>query len=261
MLNYSKIKRSLLNFDQKLWKIYLKSLKNGQREGFKVFLSSLEEFRLLGGHVNNYYPILDEFDQAAGTADSDYFHQDLIVAQEIYSRNPASHFDIGGRIDGFVAHVASFREIQVLDIRQLQNTSHPNIRFRQIDFFLEDLSEITDSVSCLHTIEHFGLGRYGDKLNPQGHKDGFKKLLGMLKPGGILYVSFPISNSATLAFNAHRILEPRELLDWLPSEFNLVNFHFVNDSSELVRDWDLASKLPQVKLGCGIYIVQRKSSL
>jgi hypothetical protein len=40
-----------------------------------------------------------------------------------------------------------------------------------------------DSISCLHALEHFGLGRYGDRLDPNGHETGFLKLLDMLKPG------------------------------------------------------------------------------
>jgi len=61
----------------------------------------------------------DRFDQS-GTASGHYFHQDLLVASRIFINNPEKHVDIGSRIDGFVAHVASFREIEVFDIRSLE---------------------------------------------------------------------------------------------------------------------------------------------
>jgi len=61
-----------------------------------------------------------------------YFHQDLLIAREIYKNNPVKHIDIGSRIDGFVAHVAVFREIEIFDIR-LQENNVKNIIYRQAD--------------------------------------------------------------------------------------------------------------------------------
>jgi len=54
---------------------------------------------------------------SSGTMSGHYFHQDLLVARKIYQNNPTKHVDIGSRQDGFIAHVAVFREIEVLDIR------------------------------------------------------------------------------------------------------------------------------------------------
>jgi len=45
----------------------------------------------------------------AETASGHYFHQDLLVAGKIFKNNPIKHVDIGSRMDGFIAHVASFR--------------------------------------------------------------------------------------------------------------------------------------------------------
>ncbi len=46
-----------------------------------------------------------------------YFHQDLLLANRIFKARPRNHVDVGSRVDGFVAHVASFRPIEVLDLR------------------------------------------------------------------------------------------------------------------------------------------------
>ena len=72
------------------------------------------------------YPILSERHLESGTLSGHYFHQDLLVAQKIYKNNPTKHVDIASRTDGFVAHIAVFREIEVLDIRKL-NSSFNNI--------------------------------------------------------------------------------------------------------------------------------------
>ena len=37
----------------------------------------------------------------------------------IYAARPEKHVDVGSRVDGFVAHVASFREIEVFDVRPI----------------------------------------------------------------------------------------------------------------------------------------------
>src|SRR5581483_400021 len=69
---------------------------------------------------------------AAGEARGHYFHQDLLVASWIHAAAPARHVDVGSRVDGFVAHVASFRPVDVIDIRPLA-TSWEQITFHQRD--------------------------------------------------------------------------------------------------------------------------------
>src|SRR5476649_343487 len=67
-----------------------------------------------------------------GSLNNHYFQQDLLVAQYIYRSNPVKHVDIGSRVDGFVAHIASFREIEAIDIRP-QEMQIDNIRFVSLD--------------------------------------------------------------------------------------------------------------------------------
>jgi hypothetical protein len=186
-----------------------------------------------------------------------YFHQDLVVAQKIFEAQPRRHVDVGSRIDGFVAHVATFRPIEIIDIRVIESKV-PNI-----SFLLGDLmkpSDIrSDSLSCLHTIEHFGLGRYGDPVDPQGHLKGFENLVQMLEKGGTLYISFPISSDERVEFNAHRVFNPLSILGWKGSEsLSLKDFAYVDDSGDVHKDTS-----PQVaadeKLiyGCGIYTFEK----
>ena len=107
------------------------------------------------------------------------------MANFVFKNTPTRHVDIGSRIDGFVAHVATFRKIEVLDIRPLEIDAHDNIAFIEADLMKIDsgLEAMSDSVSCLHVIEHFGLGRYGDKLDPDGHKKAIGNIISLLKPG------------------------------------------------------------------------------
>ncbi|MDB5798483.1 MAG: hypothetical protein JWP36_2385 [Paucimonas sp.] len=121
--------------------------------------------------------------------------------------------DVGSRIDGFVAHVASFREIEVFDIRPL-SPSIPGVVFKQADFMSSSSvpQAYCDSLSCLHALEHFGLGRYGDPINPQGYVLGLQNFARILKKGGTLYLSVPVGRER-VEFNAHRVFDPVSLVD------------------------------------------------
>ena len=127
-------------------------------------------------------PCLHDRRQEGGATKSEYFWQDLIVAREVFKANPHKHVDIGSRVDGFVGHVATFREIEIFDVRPI-STKIPNVVFRQADFMsLNPLSGVDvkegycDSLSSLHALEHFGLGRYGDPIDQNVYKKGLKNM-------------------------------------------------------------------------------------
>lgn len=222
------------------------------------YLFELREFKKQGGKVTQVYPILYDYFSPAGDTKTHYFHQDLLVAQYVFDRDPKNHVDIGSRIDGFVAHLASFRDVTVLDIRPNPEIGHSRIRFEVYDVMNPEprWKELADSVSCLNAIEHFGLGRYGDNLNPEGHKLGFQNLVNMLTKTGKLYISFPIGKENTVYFNAHRVFHPQDIFTWIhdfQSTLSLESFDFVDDDGVLHRDINIDLSTPLVNYGCGIY--------
>jgi len=226
------------------------------------YIADCRRFQRAGGRIAHYFPILEDYTEPAGSARGHYFHQDLLVASYIYQAKPRRHVDIGSRIDGFVAHVASFRQIEVLDVRALRDTSHENIKFLQADLMVDaaERHRIADSISCLHAIEHFGLGRYGDPINPSGHILGFENIVKMLQDSGTLYVSFPIGRRSAVYFNAHRVFHPTEVFGWTKANLELLRFDFVDDAGELHRDFPLPQRIPVADYGCGIYTFRKRSS-
>lgn len=182
------------------------------------------------------YPCLNDWHEEGGSVKNEYFWQDLYVARKIHEKQPKKHVDIGSRIDGFVAHVASFRTIEIFDIRPM-SSDIPNVLVKQADLMLLDsaLTNYCDSISCLHALEHFGLGRYGDPINPSGHIDGLKNIVKILKSGGILHLSIPIGIER-FEFNAHRILDPRNILQLAnENELSLSEFAWIENSSTLIH--------------------------
>ena len=97
-----------------------------------LFLRDLQTFKQqwrvgdISFRVGKIYPCLGNKYSESGTAKGHYFHQDLLVSRRIFTNKPKLHVDVGSRIDGFVAHVASFRDIEVFDIRSLASNI-PNI--------------------------------------------------------------------------------------------------------------------------------------
>jgi len=221
------------------------------------YLKSYKEFLNLGGKIDVIYPIISDYNQNAGVQSGHYFHQDLLVAQLIYEAKPKRHIDVGSRIDGFVAHVATFRKLEVLDIRALPISIHNNIDFYQADLMGEVEESITDSVSCLHALEHFGLGRYNDKIDPDGHLKGLKNLIKMLEPGGRLYLSVPIGESDQVHFNAHRVFNPKTVLSWVSKELVLQRFDYVDDAGDLFKDVEIDDLGVGLNYGCGIYTFRK----
>ena len=100
---------------------------------YPKYRAQYKQFEKLGGVVTHKYAIFIDYDDQAGSASGDYFHQDLLVASFVHNNSPVRHIDIGSRIDGFVAHVASFRRIDVMDVRDLNATGHQNISFIKAD--------------------------------------------------------------------------------------------------------------------------------
>ena len=197
------------------------------------------------------FPILNERNVASGRLSGHYFHQDLWVAQDIFKENPSKHVDVGSRTDGFVTHVASFREIEVLDIRKAEDKIQ-NIIFKQTDFMQElseGLKEYTESLSCLHVIEHFGLGRYGDTLDEEGHQRGWQNLYEILKPGGLFYFSTPIGPQR-IEFNAHRVFSLSFLDQWITEKYEILKFSFIDDKGDFHEDVSFNEEIKSTNAGC-----------
>jgi len=172
------------------------------------------------------------------------------------------HVDIGSRIDGFAAHLASFRSVEVFDIRPLE-VNISNVTFKQLDIM--DRTCIKEnsipSVSCLHALEHFGLGRYGDPINFEGFDIGFKNIADLLMPRGKLYFSVPIGPQR-IEFHAHRVFSLSFLMEMISPFYTIDMFSYVVDQNNFYPDVQLTNELINnnchCRYGCGIFELTKK---
>lgn len=211
---------------------------------------------------NNEYPLLikpclfDWYDDA-GNYNNEYFWQDLYIAEMIINKNPILHLDIGSRIDGFILSLASSRKVEILDIRNI-NLNHHNIKHLQRDFIneIDDLKNYADSVSCLHTLEHFGLGRYGDDIDVYAYKKAIINFSLILKKNGYLYLSTPIGKEKIL-FNANRVFEPQRLIkEFTDCNFSLIKSFYISKSNKfLLKEFNTKEDIKTDSLG--IFILKK----
>jgi hypothetical protein len=201
--------------------------------------------------VRGLRPHLAENRESAGTIDKHYFFQDLWAARLIHRQQPHNHIDIGSRIDGFIAHLLCFTCVTVIDIRS-QPLEVDGLTFVQDD--ATELSKIDTgslpSISSLHAIEHFGLGRYGDPVDPTAPLRAMKSLSRVLASHGRLYFSVPIGRER-LEFNAHRVFAPTTVLSAF-SQLHLLSFAAVTDDGRFITDIRPESLACQ-SYACGLF--------
>lgn len=177
--------------------------------GIPRYVRDFFSFRAKYSGLIKFQPCLHDWYDEGGVTKNEYFWQDLLVARMIFEADPERHVDIGSRVDGFIAHIASFREIEVFDVRPI-TTKISGVKFKQADLMkpLGSLKGYCDSLSCLHALEHFGLGRYGDPVDPEGFVRGFVNMSALIRQGGTFYLSVPIGIER-VEFNANRVFDPR----------------------------------------------------
>jgi len=240
---------------------FLRSLR-----GVPAFVGDWVSFRKHYTGRMTFMPCLHDRYEEGGAAKSEYFWQDLLVARWIFQAQPQRHVDVGSRVDGFVAHVASYREIEVFDVRPI-TTKIPGVVFKQADFMQPDAlltaGGYCDSLSCLHAIEHFGLGRYGDPIDTQGYVRGIANMANLLKPAGRFYLSTPIGLER-VEFNANRVFDPGTIIRCAESSGLQLQQLTVISAGGTVRQLqpneDALRDLAQCCYNLGIFVFAKTSS-
>lgn len=158
-----------------------------------------------------FWPIIGDKFAKAG-AISNYFWQDLWAARLILESGVKKHFDIGSRLDGFIAHLLSANiDVTMIDVREFPGkVEHLYTIVDDATYLRQIPDESIESMSALCSLEHFGLGRYGDPVDPEACFTCFKNIQKKLCKGGKLYISVPVGQER-VEFNAHRVFYARTI--------------------------------------------------
>jgi hypothetical protein len=209
--------------------------------GFARFFRDARAYRRLPGaepiRSADLYPCL--WDKVYRTpVDPTYFYQDTWAARKIFAAHPAFHVDIGSTAL-LVGVLAQFTAVCSLDIRPLSVKIAGLSACRGSGLALPLASGSVKSLSSLCVIEHIGLGRYGDPLDPAGSDRAARELQRILAPSGDLYVSVPVEDRDRTYFNAHRAFSVPSFLAKFP-ELALVDSAFVQNHRVCAPGTELA---------------------
>lgn len=222
------------------------------RHQFGAFKSASEELGRFRLQWEDRLPCLD--DKTSTTAFDRHYVYHLAWAARILSRTrPESHVDISSSLF-FSATVSAFLPVRFYDYRpaplDLDGLSCDAADLSGLPFADDSVA----SLSCMHVVEHVGLGRYGDPLDPDGDLKAIAELKRVLAPGGDLLYVVPTGGTALIMFNAHRIYTYEQTMGYFEG-LELVEFALIPEEAHdggLVRG---ASKelADRQKYGCGCF--------
>lgn len=185
----------------------------------------------------------------ATPVDAHYALQGPWVFRRLLEHAPSSHVDVGSSLM-YLGFFSAVVPTTFVDIRPA-HLDVPNLRCEAGDILgLPYADGSLHSVSCLHVLEHIGLGRYGDPIDPAGHLKGLAELRRVLAPGGHLYLSVPVGRP-TVYFNAHRVFDP-ETIRRAARPLQLAEFSLISDDGRLIEQCDL-TLAQQQSYGCGLF--------
>ncbi len=200
----------------KYFRDYLKFKKSSDRKDFPT-LSWAERFPCL-------------FDKTSQTGfDRHYVYHTAWAARILAESKPEIHTDISSSLY-FASIVSAFVPVRFYDFRP-PALELPNLTCEAADILsLPFKSESIRSLSCMHVVEHIGLGRYGDPIDPDGDIKAIKELKRVMARGGNLLFVVPIGRPK-IKFNAHRIYSYEQIRNYF-SELELREFALIPDSVE-----------------------------
>jgi SAM-dependent methyltransferase len=159
--------------------------------------------------------------------DKHYVYHTAWAARKLAQTAPKKHVDISSHIY-FNALVSAFIPIDFYDYRPAE-IYISGLKSKQAD--LCDLPFKTNSIqslSCMHVVEHIGLGRYGDPIDYDGDLKAISELKRVLRRKGNLFFVTPIRGTPRIQFNGQRQYS-YELIKDLFSDLKLVEFSLIPD--------------------------------
>lgn len=156
--------------------------------------------------------------------DTHYVYHTAWAARKVKEIGAEEHVDISSSLY-FSSIVSAFVPVRFFDYRpaklNLSNLDSERGDLHKLPF----ASGSIKSLSCMHTVEHVGLGRYGDPIDPEGDTKATKELERSVAQGGSLLFVVPIGKPKIM-WNAHRIYSYDLVLSMFPNmklrEFSLI---------------------------------------
>ncbi len=170
-------------------------------------------------------PCLDDRLQTTHV-DKIYFHQDSWAFSRALAAKPSKIVDIGSTalLVGIMSYLAPTESI---DIRPLP-VNLPGLTCKRGSILeLPYPDKSVEFLTSVCVVEHIGLGRYGDPLDPEGSVKALREIARVIAPGGHFIGSVPAAAESFVCFNAHRVFTRQEILSLLPG-FEIASEQFLH---------------------------------
>lgn len=189
--------------------------------------------------------------------DSHYVYHTAWATRGLAARRPAQHVDIASSVY-FVALASAIVPVEHLDYRPPALVL-PNVTCRGGDITaLPYADDSVHSLSCMHVIEHIGLGRYGDPIDPRGDVAAAAELARILAPGGWFYFVVPVGRPR-VCFNAHRVYDVPAVQRLFPGLTIRESALVPDDASRGLIENPSSALVAQQQYGCGCFAMQKAS--
>lgn len=200
----------------------------------------------------DFFPCL--LDKTTDTPfDPHYTYHPAWAARVVARVMPKKHIDISSTLR-FATIVSAFLPVEFYDYRPA-NLRLPNLESKPGDLMsLPFADSSVESISCMHTIEHIGLGRYGDPIDYDADIKAIYELKRVLAPGGTLIFVTPVGKPK-IEFNAHRIYSYEQIMSYF-SNLKLTEFSLIPDNWQekgLIENADPAL-VPSQNYACGCFV-------
>jgi len=185
--------------------------------------------------------------------DPHYFFQGAWLARRLRQRGPELHVDVASSVLT-VGTISAQVDTIFVDYRPIRANLTGMTPVAGSIVALPFAPNSLQSLSCLHVIEHIGLGRYGDPIDPEGSLKGAWELARVLGSGGLLYLSTPVGRER-VEFNAHRVFAPQSVVRMF-SELELVEFSYVDDAGVYHECREL-QEATNSEYACGLFLFRK----
>jgi len=189
--------------------------------------SKLKDRRFLF-NLKHIYPCIKDKTIKTGF-DRHYVYHTSWAARKLKETNPELHTDISSSLY-FSGIVSAFVPVKFYDYRPA------DIRLNNLESLSADLLKLPfednsiKSLSCMHVVEHIGLGRYGEKINPNADLEAIDELKRVLAIGGHLLFIVPMGKTEKIEFNAHRIYTLSQIKEYF-NDLELKEFSLIPEKS------------------------------
>lgn len=149
------------------------------------------------------YPLFEGGTHPEGYADFEC----RFAAWHLRRERPGSVLDVGS-YRHFVVGLSAALDVTAVDVRPRRPGLGTEAVLTCDARALAAPDASFDAVVSLSSVEHFGLGRYGDPLDLDGDARAMAEMRRVLRPGGVLVLTTSLTRGPrTVAFNAHRIYD------------------------------------------------------